>query len=52
MWRISTGCSPSSSSSRNPYKRYVVIPHAGHMVHLQGGHRVFQHEVAGSFKEP
>jgi pimeloyl-ACP methyl ester carboxylesterase len=36
----------------NPYKRYVVIPNAGHMMHLQGGHRLFQHEVVSFFKEP
>lgn len=36
----------------NPYKRYVVIPNAGHMMHLQEGHRLFQHEVAGFFKAP
>ena len=36
----------------NPYKRYVVIPNAGHMMHLQGGHRVFQHEVVSFFKAP
>jgi pimeloyl-ACP methyl ester carboxylesterase len=36
----------------NPYKRYVVIPNAGHMMHLQGGHRLFQHEVASFFKGP
>ncbi|WP_066704227.1 alpha/beta fold hydrolase [Curvibacter delicatus] len=28
------------------YKRYVVIPDAGHMMHLQKGHRLFQQEVA------
>lgn len=36
----------------NSYKRYVVIPNAGHMMHLQKGHRLFQHEVAGFFKAP
>ena len=36
----------------NPSKRYVVIPNAGHMMHLQKGHRLFQHEVAGFFKAP
>jgi pimeloyl-ACP methyl ester carboxylesterase len=36
----------------NPYKQYVVIPNAGHMMHLQSGHRVFQHEVVSFFKEP
>lgn len=36
----------------NPYKRYVVIPDAGHMLHLQAGHRAFQHEVASFLKAP
>jgi pimeloyl-ACP methyl ester carboxylesterase len=36
----------------NPYKRYVVVPDAGHMMHLQSGHRLFQHEVASFFKAP
>ncbi len=36
----------------NPYKRYVIIPDAGHMMHLQAGHLLFQKEVAGFFKDP
>ncbi len=36
----------------NPYKRYVIVPDAGHMMHLQKGHRLFQHEVASFFKAP
>jgi pimeloyl-ACP methyl ester carboxylesterase len=32
------------------YKKYVVIPDAGHMMHLQEGHRLFQHEVTSFFK--
>lgn len=36
----------------NPYKRYVIIPNAGHMMHLQKSHRQFQHEVASFFKTP
>lgn len=32
----------------NPYKRYVIVPDAGHMMHLQKGHGLFQHEI-GSF---
>lgn len=36
----------------NPYKRYVVVPNGGHMMHLQKGHDVFQYEVAGFFKAP
>jgi pimeloyl-ACP methyl ester carboxylesterase len=34
----------------HPYKKYVIIPDAGHMMHLQEGHRLFQHEVASFFK--
>jgi len=34
----------------NPNKRYVVVPNAGHMMHLQKGHVVFEREVAGFFK--
>ena len=36
----------------HPYKKYVVIPDAGHMMHLQKGHRQFQHEVAAFFAAP
>ncbi|MBI3780090.1 MAG: alpha/beta hydrolase [candidate division NC10 bacterium] len=36
----------------NQYKRYVVVPNAGHMMHLQKGHRVFQREVASFFNAP
>ena len=36
----------------NPYKRYTVIPDAGHMMHLQKGHRLFQHEVVQFFRAP
>jgi pimeloyl-ACP methyl ester carboxylesterase len=46
------GLLPFFQQLPNPYKRYVVIPKAGHMMHLQGGHRVFQHEVVSFFKEP
>jgi pimeloyl-ACP methyl ester carboxylesterase len=46
------GLLPFFQQLPNPYKRYVVIPNAGHMMHLQGGHRVFQHEVASFFKAP
>ncbi len=31
----------------NPHKRYVVIPDAGHMMHLQAGHALFQDAVSG-----
>jgi pimeloyl-ACP methyl ester carboxylesterase len=46
------GLFPFFQQLPNPYKRYVVIPNAGHMMHLQGGHRLFQHEVASFFKAP
>jgi pimeloyl-ACP methyl ester carboxylesterase len=36
------GLFPFFQQLPNPYKRYVVIPNAGHMMHLQGGHRLFQ----------
>jgi len=36
----------------NPYKKYVVVPSAGHMMHLQKGHQLFQREVAAFFKAP
>jgi pimeloyl-ACP methyl ester carboxylesterase len=36
----------------SPYKRYVVVRDAGHMMHLQRGHRLFQHEVTSFFKAP
>jgi pimeloyl-ACP methyl ester carboxylesterase len=36
----------------HPDKRYIVIPDAGHMMHLQKGHRRFQHEVASFFLLP
>lgn len=44
------GLLPFFKQLSNPYKRYVVIPDAGHMMHLQKGHRLFQHEVTGFFK--
>lgn len=34
----------------NPYKRYVIIPDAGHMMHLQKGRVKFQQEISGFFK--
>jgi pimeloyl-ACP methyl ester carboxylesterase len=46
------GLFPFFQQLPNSYKRYVVIPNAGHMMHLQGGHRLFQHEVASFFKAP
>jgi pimeloyl-ACP methyl ester carboxylesterase len=46
------GLLPFFQQLPTPYKRYVVIPNAGHMMHLQGGHRLFQHEVVSFFKAP
>jgi pimeloyl-ACP methyl ester carboxylesterase len=46
------GLLPFFQQLPNPYKRYVVVPNAGHMMHLQNGHRLFQHEVASFFKAP
>ena len=36
----------------NPYKEYVVVPNAGHMMHLQKGHRIFQQQVIGFLSTP
>jgi pimeloyl-ACP methyl ester carboxylesterase len=36
----------------NPYKSYVIIPNAGHMMHLQTGHQLFQHQIASFFDAP
>lgn len=36
----------------HPYKRYVVVPDAGHMMHLQKAHPIFHHEVAAFFRSP
>lgn len=33
-------------------KKYVIIPDAGHMMHLQEGHDLFQHEVTSFFRAP
>jgi pimeloyl-ACP methyl ester carboxylesterase len=46
------GLLPFFQQLPNPYKRYVVIPNAGHMMHLQGGHRAFQQEVVSFFTAP
>jgi len=44
------GLLPFFQQLPNSYKRYTVIPGAGHMMHLQKGHRLFQHEVSSFFK--
>ena len=46
------GLLPFFQQLPNRYKKYVVVPNAGHMMHLQKGHQVFQHEVASFFKAP
>jgi pimeloyl-ACP methyl ester carboxylesterase len=46
------GLLPFFQALPNSYKRYVVVPKAGHMMHLQKGHQLFQHEVASFFKAP
>jgi len=46
------GLLPFFQQLPNPNKRYVVIPDAGHMMHLQKGHQQFQHEVASFFTAP
>ena len=44
------GLFPFFGQLQNPYKRYVIVPEAGHMMHLQKGNKLFQHEVAGFLK--
>ena len=46
------GLLPFFSDLPNPYKQYVVVPNAGHMMHLQKGHRIFQQAVIGFFNSP
>ena len=46
------GLLPFFAQLPNPHKKYVVIPDSGHMVHLQAGHRLLQHEVASFFLAP
>ncbi len=47
-----SGLLPFFQQLPNRYKRYVVVPDAGHMMHLQKGHHIFQSEVASFFKAP
>ena len=44
------GLFPFFAQLPNPDKRYVVVPGAGHMMHLQAGHRRFQYEVRHFFQ--
>jgi pimeloyl-ACP methyl ester carboxylesterase len=46
------GLLPFFAQLPNPAKKYVVVPDAGHMMHLQKGHRFFQHEVINFFSAP
>jgi pimeloyl-ACP methyl ester carboxylesterase len=46
------GLLPFFEQLPNPHKKYVVIPDAGHMMHLQAGHRLLQHELASFFSAP
>ena len=46
------GLLPFFSQLPNPQKKYVIIPNAGHMMHLQKGHLLFQHEVVSFFTAP
>ena len=46
------GLLPFFAQLPNPSKKYVVVPDAGHMMHLQKGHRLFQHEVISFFSAP
>jgi len=44
------GLFPFFKQLPNPDKSYVVIPQAGHMMHLQEGHKRFQHAVSSFLK--
>jgi pimeloyl-ACP methyl ester carboxylesterase len=46
------GLLPFFTDLPNPAKEYVVVPDAGHMMHLQKGHRIFQHHVIAFFSAP
>jgi hypothetical protein len=35
-----------------PSGKPAVVPDAGHMMHLQKGHQLFQHEVVSFFTAP
>ena len=44
------GLLPFFAQLPNPQKKYVIIPDAGHMMQLQKGHLLFQHEVVSFFQ--
>jgi pimeloyl-ACP methyl ester carboxylesterase len=46
------GLLPFFAQLPNPRKQYVVVPDAGHMMHLQKGHRIFQQQVIAFFSAP
>jgi pimeloyl-ACP methyl ester carboxylesterase len=46
------GLLPFFAQLPNPRKAYVIVPDAGHMMHLQKGHRLFQHDVIAFFSAP
>ena len=46
------GLFPFFAQLPNPRKQYVVVPDAGHMMHLQKGHRIFQQAVIAFFTAP
>ena len=46
------GLLPFFAQLPNPRKQYVVVPDAGHFMHLQKGHRLFQHDVIAFFSAP
>jgi len=46
------GLLPFFAQLPNPRKQYVVVPDAGHMMHLQKGHLLFQHAVIGFLTAP
>jgi pimeloyl-ACP methyl ester carboxylesterase len=46
------GLLPFFAQLPNPRKQYVIVPDAGHMMHLQKGHRIFQQQVSAFFSVP
>ena len=46
------GLLPFFAQLPNPRKEYVIVPDAGHMMHLQKGHLIFQHDVIAFFSAP
>jgi pimeloyl-ACP methyl ester carboxylesterase len=46
------GLLPFFAQLPGPRKQYVVVPDAGHMMHLQKGHRIFQQQVIAFLSTP